>query len=222
MIKSLILTLPLSSINEQIINDIDKFSDTKQGSARLKIMVHDLLRKGMDPRNVMRELNTSLAVNVRKNMFVTMFLGVLDLPSRELVFSNAAHNPLILYEHGSQSCKPLQISGRPLALFPDDVFCERLVEHRLRLHDGDLFFLYTDGLNESQDGDKNQLGHERIADVCREHAEAGATDLIKRMVKAERAFRGDGQQSDDLSLLAVRSTAVKQSMAKTVETARNM
>jgi serine phosphatase RsbU (regulator of sigma subunit) len=190
--------------------------------AMLKIMVHELLKKGMDPKNVMRKLNTSLAANVRKNMFVTMFLGVLDLPSRELICSNAAHNPLILYEHGSQRCESHRITGRPLALFPDDVFCERLVERRLRLHDGDLLFLYTDGLNESLDADKNQLGHERIVDVCREHATAGATNLITRMVEAERAFRGDCQQSDDLSLLAVRTTAVKRPMAETIEVARNM
>jgi serine phosphatase RsbU (regulator of sigma subunit) len=185
--------------------------------AMLKIMVHDLVRKGMEPREVVRRLNTSLAANIRENMFVTMFLGVLDLRSGELVYSNAAHNPILLYDHAAGRCEFRRIKGRPLAVFSDEQFCERLNEHRLQLTEGSLFLLYTDGLNESRDDNQSQFGYERIAKVCQKQASAGAINLVKRMVEAEHAFRGDLPQADDLTLLAVRSTASSPSTEDTVE-----
>ena len=177
--------------------------------AMLKIMTFELVRKGNRPKDVIRSLNTSLAMNIRKNMFVTMFLGILNLKTGELVFSNAAHNPILIYDQPTGRSEFRRITGRPLALFSDDVFCERLTEDQITIPDGGLFLVYTDGLNESHDTSQGQFGHGRVKDLCDLHAREGAQTLVKRLVQSEVAFRGDLPQKDDLTLLAVRSTAFR-------------
>jgi sigma-B regulation protein RsbU (phosphoserine phosphatase) len=173
--------------------------------AMLKIMAHDLIKKGISPKNVIRRLNGSLAANIRRNMFVTMFLAVLDTESGDLTFSNAGHNPVVIYDNTKKRCELRRVKGRPLGLFDDDVFIERLEEVHHTLKVGDLMLLYTDGLTESQDDKSEQFGVKRVVWLCESFADAGASTLVEELVRAEHAFRGDGPQTDDLTLLAVRS-----------------
>ncbi|UCG50787.1 MAG: SpoIIE family protein phosphatase, partial [Candidatus Latescibacterota bacterium] len=84
--------------------------------AMLKIMAHDLIKKGLSPKNVIRRLNESLATNMRRNMFVTMFLAVLDTESGDLTFSNAGHNPVVIFDNTTKRCMLRRIKGRPLGL----------------------------------------------------------------------------------------------------------
>ena len=93
-------------------------------------------------------------------------------------------------------------------------------EHSLHLNTGNLFFLWTDGLNESRDHAGNEFGFDRVIDVGRRHASRGATHLIKEMVDAERRFRGESPQSDDLTLLAVQVKTSKPSADDVVEVSR--
>lgn len=173
----------------------------------LKIMVHESLRKIGDPSAIMRHLNTSIARYLRKNMFVTMFLGVLDSRSGELKYSCAGHVPTLVYRKSSASAELIKIKVPPLGFLPDEEFSPKLVEKRFELSKGDVVLQYTDGLIESMGPRGDMFGYERMVEVCRAHGAEGPLKLVEALISSEARFRGAAAQRDDVSILCVGSVA---------------
>jgi serine phosphatase RsbU (regulator of sigma subunit) len=171
--------------------------------AMVKILVQNLIAKGTPPKEIVRKLNSALLGNIRRNMFVTFFIAILDGKTGSVVFSNAGHNPVVMYDGESTRARFFKMEGPPMGTFPDELFAEHLREYRVVLAPGDLMLQYTDGLNESmnQKGEQFTLG--RIISIANRNAKAGAESLVGQLVRAEAAFRGSAPQSDDLTLLAV-------------------
>lgn len=172
----------------------------------LKIMVHALVRRGMKPAELIKDLNVSLKRTLKPNMFVTLFVGRLDPALGELVYSNAGHNPLIIYDKERRTCSIHKMSGPPLGIFPTRVLNEQVQEYKLRMRPGMVVLQYTDGLNESADGDGRFFGMQRVVEVCEAHAHEGAAVLVSRLAQAERSFRKDAPQQDDIALFALGAT----------------
>ena len=171
--------------------------------AMIKIMVQNLIAKETPPKEIVRKLNSALLGNIRRNMFVTFFVAILDGDTGSVVFSNAGHNPVLLYNGESGRAKFFKMEGPPMGTFPDDVIADSLREYRVDLSPGDLMLQYTDGLNESMNSSGDQFTRDRIAEIANEFGNEGAESLVGRLVRAEAAFRGSAPQSDDLTLLAV-------------------
>jgi serine phosphatase RsbU (regulator of sigma subunit) len=171
--------------------------------AMIKIMVQDLVAKGATPMEIVRKLNSALLGNIRRNMFVTCFVAILDGDTGTIVFSNAGHNPVLLYDHKTQRARFFKMEGPPLATFPDEVFGEHLHEYRVVLSPGDMLLQYTDGLNESMNDIGEQFTLDRVLGIANKHGHRGAMSLVGHLVRAEAAFRGSAPQSDDLTLMAV-------------------
>ena len=151
-----------------------------------------------EPNHIAEALNEALSSSNDSGMFVTIFLGVLDLATGNLSYTNAGHNP------------PLLISGSGITLLhcdaniPVGVIADfPFTKQQTTLQPGDSIFLYTDGLNEAEDTHLQQFGIERILQV------AGATNnqpqqLIEAMTASVKQFIGVAEQSDDLTMLAVK------------------
>jgi serine phosphatase RsbU (regulator of sigma subunit) len=173
--------------------------------AMLRIMVHEYVATSESPKEIIRKLNVSLSRTMQQSMFVTLFIGILDTKSGDLVYSNAGHNPLVVYDGTTQQCEMQTMAGPPLGVFPDESYYPALELYRRKLRPGDVILQYTDGLTESNNENGKQFGRERVARFVREHAASGATELVDSLVSAEARFRGSVQQFDDLTLLAVRA-----------------
>jgi serine phosphatase RsbU (regulator of sigma subunit) len=171
--------------------------------AMIKIMVQNLLAKETPPKEIVRKLNSALLGNIRRNMFVTFFVAILDGKTGSVWFSNAGHNPVLLYNGQANRATLFKMDGPPMGTFPDEIFAEHLREYRFELTPGDLMLQYTDGLNESMNSDGEQFKLDRIVDIASLYGSEGAESLVGRLVRAEAAFRGSAPQSDDLTLLAV-------------------
>ncbi len=171
--------------------------------AMVKIMVQNLVAKGTPPKEIVRKLNSALLGNIRRNMFVTFFVAILDCDTGIVVFSNAGHNPVCIYDNETNRARFFKMEGPPMGTFPDHVFAEHLHEYRVVLNPGDLLLQYTDGLNESMNETGEMFKLDRVLDIANRHANEGAESLVGRLVRAEAEFRGSAPQSDDLTLLAV-------------------
>jgi sigma-B regulation protein RsbU (phosphoserine phosphatase) len=171
--------------------------------AMVKVMVQNLIAKGTQPKDIVRKLNSALLGNIRRNMFVTFFVALLDSDTGEVVFSNAGHNPVLIYNGSGARAKLYKMDGPPMGSFPDHVFSGHLQEYRIAMAPGDLLLQYTDGLNESMNDHGERFRFDRILELANEHGGEGAESLIGQLVRAEAAFRGSAPQSDDLTLLAV-------------------
>ena len=152
------------------------------------------------PEQIVLALNEALSSNNDANMFVTLFLGVLDLVSGQLSYTNAGHNaPLLLTPTGVS--KLACDANIPAGVMSGWQFT---VQHLL-LKPGDSVFLYTDGLNEAEDNNFCQFGMERMQQVARLTVNQ-PQPLIEAMTQAVQLFVGDAEQSDDLTMLAVQYT----------------
>ena len=171
-------------------------------SAMLMSVTHSLFRiiseKVTSPSLMLQLLNGQLCRGNDSNMFVTFFVGVLDLYSGDLCYSNAGHDKPFLMD-GDVSLLPAK-SNLPLGVFPDTVFAE---QHQV-LTPGSTLFLYTDGLTEAKDIERQAFGRNRVKEALLASMQLEPEQIVHALSEAELRFVGTAPQSDDLTMLAIR------------------
>ena len=153
-----------------------------------------------EPNQIAVALNEALSSNNETGMFVTILLGVLDLTSGLVRYSNAGHNPPLLLADGSVS-KLACDSNIPVGVLSGWQYTVQ----ELRLKAGDTLFCYTDGLNEAEGNNHSQFGMDRMLQVAK-NAASQPQRLIEAMTTSVQLFMGDAEQSDDLTMLAIQYT----------------
>lgn len=165
-------------------------------------LFHASINSSKQPVQIMRSINQTICHNNYRSMFITFFLGVLDLPTGRLRYCNAGHNAPILIstEPHALHVKP----NLPLGVMDDFKF----EEQECLLHSGDTLFLYTDGLNEAMNQERQQFGMLRVLDCLSQSKEQvdNCQQLLQRMVDKVHQFTGTAQQSDDLTMLTIHYT----------------
>ncbi|MBR5064324.1 MAG: SpoIIE family protein phosphatase, partial [Bacteroidales bacterium] len=147
------------------------------------------------PSQIVASMNNSLAESNESEMFVTFFIGVLDLSSGRMAYCNAGHNPpFILTNTISELPVEPNLSLGVMADFPYQ-------EQEVTLHYDDALFLYTDGLSEAENAQSGQFGLQRIEEVLHTHRDS--QKHLAAMQAAVNAFVGDAPQSDDLTMLLI-------------------
>jgi sigma-B regulation protein RsbU (phosphoserine phosphatase) len=191
--------------DDQIIFCIGDVSGKGVPAALLMMVTKSLFRAYASnesmPDRIVSQMNNALNDNNETCMFVTLFVGVLDLTTGLLRYCNAGHEaPLII---GTEA-HPLPVNRIfPVGVLPDTPYQIQTVV----LEPGSTIFLFTDGLNEAMDADDKMFGKERVHDEINRLIEAGPfypKTLIERMTQAIHDFVGDTVQSDDLTLLAIK------------------
>ena len=155
------------------------------------------------PERIISQMNERMAEDNELNMFVTLFLGVLDLPTGRLRYSNAGHNaPLLLTENGGTKQKAFLPcdSNLPIGIMGGWKFT--LQETTIDVNT--TIFLYTDGLTEAEDMDHQLFGEERMINAI--PFSNNSREIIERITETVNAFIGDAEQSDDLTMLTIRYT----------------
>ena len=154
-----------------------------------------------EPSEIVRTLNDALVENNETNMFVTFFVGVLDLKTGQMNYCNAGHDsPLLIGDGvGMLPCD----SNLPLGVMPGWTFSSQEID----IHPQTVVFLYTDGLTEAEDISHAQFGDQRVIEVAEQLLADGEhmpSTIISRMSHAVQTFVGDAEQSDDLTMLAIK------------------
>ena len=153
------------------------------------------------PKLIMESINRSVCQSNDSFMFVTLFMGVLDLNTGRLLYSNAGHEPPVLV--GGAHTRFVNVDNNiPLGLRPDWEYSEQ----RSLVDKGTTLFLYTDGYTEAENAEHEQFGRERMCqEALRLSAERpDSRTLVQAMRRAERVFVNYLPQADDISLLAIK------------------
>ena len=153
-----------------------------------------------EPGQIATALNKALSEGNETNMFVTFFVGVLNLADGNLLYCNAGHEaPLLVGKGiGTLPCD----ANLPLGIMPDWSFTQQQVT----IYPQTVIFLFTDGLSEAEDADHMQFGEERILAVAEKvlsQQQLQSQTFIDEMADAVNRFVGDAEQSDDLTMLAL-------------------
>jgi len=163
-------------------------------ASNAKALIRAFAMSGADPAAVMTQVNASLCAANKYNMFVTAWLGILDLKTGEVSFSNGGHNPPI--------CKTADGTARYIDTLPNFIMGVREpIDYQLQsitLSPGDSLILYTDGVTEARDEKGGFYGDGRLL----EFANAAPVDdsFTRALRQSVFDFKGAAEQSDDLSI----------------------
>ena len=153
------------------------------------------------PQRMVTVMNESLADMNDNAMFVTCFLGELDLATGHLRYCNAGHNAPVRIGSGMAAFLDV-VPNLPLGVQSDLQYQEQ--ETALSRDEG--LFLYTDGLTEAANGDQELFGEERLLETILRHGEEKAAVLVQSVKTAVESHLGGSTPSDDQTMLVVRFT----------------
>ena len=150
-------------------------------------------------------VNSILCQDNQTCLFVTVFCAILDIATGEIEFSNGGHNPPLVCDATGCFNFIKMACGFVVGIMAD----LKCTNERLRLKPGDTIFLYTDGVTEAMDPDRKQFGEERLREKLISLKDNGIKDMIQAMRREVTVFARGAQQSDDITMLAVRYTGAQ-------------
>ncbi len=162
----------------------------------------DFIEKEKVLAKTVEEINNILCDNNPDGMFVTAWIGILDLKEGKLVFVNAGHcRPLIC--HRGRDCIYESLLGGPVLAGLKNI---RYRQGEIRLQSGDTLLLYTDGVTEATGQARELYGEKRLKAAAEKYGKAGTMPegLISAVLEDVEAFQGEAEQFDDITMLALR------------------
>ena len=162
-------------------------------------LVKNFALTGMSPAEVLDMLNRQICANNKEQMFVTMWFGILDLRDGRLIASNAGHEYPVLKKPGGrfEICKDhhcFVIGGM------DGV---KYSEYELHLEKGTRLFIYTDGIPEATNDQKEMFGIDRMLKALNQGAQDSAQATLETVRKYVDRFVGNAPQFDDMTMLCI-------------------
>ena len=153
------------------------------------------------PERIVTSINETMSEKNDSNMFVTLFVGVLDLPSGRMRYCNAGHDAPVLM---GMSVGHLPVdSNVPVGVMPHWKFTAQ----ETKIDPQTVIFLYTDGLTEAENESHGQFGEKRMLETASNKLkEMSPKAIIEKMTEEVNAFVGNAEQSDDLTMLAIQYT----------------
>ena len=152
------------------------------------------------PGKVAYQVNNELTTTNQHQFFLTLFLGVLNLKTGVLNYCNAAHTSTVILKSNSEIIELDQSHGLPLGLYPDKIYSGA----SLQLARGDTIWLFTDGVTDLQNEEKKHFGKKRLHQELKLLSNKTPKDMIESMKIIMANFRGDTNQADDISIMAIK------------------
>ena len=169
--------------------------------AQVTRLFHTLADEGLMPNQICTIMNKELSGEDNVNgMFVTMFIGMLDIETGHLDFCNAGHNPPII-GCGEKNARFLEIeSNAPIGLWPDlEYIGEEIDDIKNR-----TLLVYSDGLNEAENLDQQQFGDDHLMNILSSTPFASSQHIITRLQSEVDNHRDGAAPNDDLTMFCLR------------------
>ena len=160
-----------------------------------------LATQDMMPAEICTRMNNALSGDDNQNgMFVTFFIGLIDLKTGHMSFCNAGHNPPVIggdADHGHF----LQMEpNAPIGLWPELEYVGEEIENIK----GHPLFIYTDGLNEAENNEQEQFGDDRLLSILRQTQFENARQVVETLDTEVQSHRNGAEPNDDLTMMCVR------------------
>ena len=151
-----------------------------------------------EPTKVLTTVNNRICNNNKANMFITVWLGILELSTGKLVFANAGHEDFAL-KKGSTFKLNKTKHGIPVGVMEDYEY----KNNEIKLDKGDKIFLYTDGVPEASNSNLQMFGIDRMIESLNDLKNKSCKDILNGIKESVSEFSTDYTQFDDLTMMAV-------------------
>ena len=164
-----------------------------------KIVIKNSAMLMNSPAKILTRANESICENNEQDMFLTVWLGILELSTGKLVAANAGHEYPALMRAGEKFEIIKSKHGFVIGGFEDAIY----MDYELQLEPGDKLFLYTDGLPEATNGDNEMLGIDGMLDALNENCESHPKVILNGVKNAVDGFVKEAEQFDDLTMMCI-------------------
>ncbi len=164
-----------------------------------KTILTDNVKEGKSPAEILASTNNALCSNNRENMFVTVWLGILELSTGKLTAANAGHEyPAMMMPDGKfriiKDKHGIVLGGMPGMKY---------TEYELKMEKGSKLFVYTDGITEASDKDNAMFGTENMLSALNTEPDTAPAQILENVTKAASDFVMDAEQFDDMTMLCL-------------------
>ena len=165
-----------------------------------KIMLQIYAQTSTGPKEVLETVNNMICQNNKAEMFVTVWIGILDIRTGTIRASNAGHEYPILKQPGGPFTVIKDRHGFVLGGMEEMVYRE----YELKLEPGAVLLLYTDGLPEAANGQEQLFGMDRIVETINRKETDSPEEILNELDEAVSGFAGSAPQFDDLTILCLK------------------
>lgn len=162
-----------------------------------------ITRKDIDCASVVRAINDSLSADFAIDKFATLFFMIYDRSTGELSFSNAGHGPLFCYRADRNVCTRTTLDGVPIGIMEDVEYKQA----KVTISPGDMVVLYTDGVTEMRNPEKEEYGIHRVQNLLLKNSGLNASEFAELLVEDVENFRKETPPHDDMTLLVFKREA---------------
>ena len=164
-------------------------------------MFQSLANQGLLPDEICTQMNNALSGKENKSgMFITFFVGLINLQSGHLSFCNAGHNPPVIGGPPSYGEFLQMEANAPLGLWAD----LKYIGEELETIKGRPLFIYTDGLNEAENHEQQQFGEERLLSILRNTHFESSKQVVETLATEVEKHRNGTEPNDDLTMMCIR------------------
>ena len=164
-----------------------------------KTLIKNHLQLKKQPEEVFQIVNNQLCENNEAGMFVTAFMGILDLQSGKFTYVNAGHNPPCIMKYGEEAVLLKSEPGFVLAGIENIVYRQK----EITLHKNDKILFYTDGVTEAMNQKEELFGVKRLLHVLNQAKYESPQSLLDFIKKDIDSFVDGAEQTDDITIMAV-------------------
>ena len=165
--------------------------------AQANRMFRTLGSEHMKPADIATRMNNALTENNEQGMFVTMFMGLINLKTGRMDYCNAGHNPPV-FGYPPQFMEVE--SNAPIGLWPGLEYVGETIENIK----GVPLFLYSDGLNEAENKEQDQFGDDRILEILSDQSLNNAKKVVLKLMDEVNKHRNGAEPNDDLTMMCLR------------------
>ena len=177
-----------------------------------KILINYRTREGGTPGEILTAVNAQLSRDNKSKMFVTVWLGILEVSSGLLRCSSAGHEYPVLRQNGVFS-----LFRDKHGLVLGALARSKYRDYEIELHPGDAIFVYTDGVPEASNDSGEFYGMERMTDALNRAADRAPQGILQAVREDVDAFTGEAKQFDDLTMLCLEYNGTLQIQKKETE-----
>jgi serine phosphatase RsbU (regulator of sigma subunit) len=181
----------------------------------LRSQLQSLIRSSeTDLRKILLSLNEQVYADTPSHIFVTFFLGIYEKKTGKISYMNCGHSKPLVYRAKTSKVETFNSGGMPLGAIDNDIFDTTIEEEVMQLEIGDLFFQYTDGVNEAMNAKSELFGSDRMEQIILSQGKESPEKITNEIAKEVEKFSGKkifcigpSELNDDIAMIAFRRKA---------------
>jgi sigma-B regulation protein RsbU (phosphoserine phosphatase) len=163
-------------------------------------LLKNTAKRDISPAEMMYQINNVLCAENPRSMFVTLFIGILNIRTGKIRYSNGGHNPPVLVSSNEGVVYKTDLSGPIVGPIEDMNYNELTI----MLNPGDALFLYTDGVTEAMNPEDELFSEERLLTEMKGVGDKSVEEIVSTLMMKVKKHARSAPQSDDIAMLVLR------------------